>query len=43
VKSEKFTTKIEEIMILKKVLLSFRSLDENKLIASTIKAKFIEI
>jgi hypothetical protein len=43
VKNEKFTTNIEEIKILKKVLLSLRSLDENKLNASVIKAKFIEM
>jgi len=43
VKNEKFTTNIEEIKLLKKVLLSLRSLDENKLKASVIKAKFIEM
>jgi hypothetical protein len=43
VKSEKFTTKIAEIKKLKKVLLSLRSLDENKLNASIMKARFIEM
>jgi hypothetical protein len=43
VKNEKFTTNIEEIKILIKVLLSLRSLDENKLKASVINAKFIEM
>jgi hypothetical protein len=43
VNSEKFTTKIAEIKKLKNVLLSLRSLDENRLIASKIKAKFIEM
>jgi hypothetical protein len=43
VNNEKFTTKIAEIKKLKKVLLSFKSLDENKLIASIIKAIFIEM
>ena len=41
--NEKFITRIEEIKVLIKVLLSLRSLDENKLKASVIKAIFIDI
>jgi hypothetical protein len=43
VNNEKLITSIEEIKVLKKVLLSLRSLDENKLIASIIKAIFIDM
>ena len=43
VNKEKFTINIAEIKKLKKVLLSLRNLDENKLKASNIKAKFIEM
>ena len=43
VNNEKFTTKIEDINILKKVLLSLRNLDENKLKARIMKAKFMEM
>jgi hypothetical protein len=42
VNSEKLITKMAEIRKLKNVLLSLRSLDENKLIPSIIKARFIE-
>ena len=41
--NEKFITRIEEIKVLIKVLLSLRSLDENKLKASVIKAIFIDM
>ncbi|MBY9012118.1 MAG: hypothetical protein KGD70_07075 [Candidatus Lokiarchaeota archaeon] len=41
--NEKLITSIVEIKVLKKVLLSLRSLDENKLIASVIKAIFIDM
>ena len=41
--NEVFITSIEEIKVLKKVLLSLRSLDENKLKASIIKAIFIDM
>ncbi len=41
--NEKFITRIEEIKELTKVLLSLRSLDENKLKASVIKAIFIDM
>jgi len=43
VNNEKLITSIVEIKVLKKVLLSLRSLDENKLIASVIKAIFIDM
>jgi hypothetical protein len=43
VKNEKFTTKIDEIMMLKKVLLSLRSLEEKRLKASNIKERLIDI
>ena len=43
VKKEKFITKIAEIMLLKKVLLSLRSLEENRLKASIIKEMLIDI
>jgi hypothetical protein len=43
VNNEKFITSIVEIKVLKKVLLSLRSLDENKLKASVIKAIFIDM
>jgi hypothetical protein len=43
VNSEKFITKMADIRKLKNVLLSLRSLDENKLMPSIIKAKFIEM
>jgi hypothetical protein len=42
VKSEKFTTSIAEIKKLKKVLLSFKSLDENKPKARIMNAKLID-
>jgi hypothetical protein len=43
VKSEKFITNIAEIKKLKNVLLSLRSLDENKLNDRIINAKLIDI
>jgi len=42
VKKEKFTTKTDEIMILKKVLSSLRNLEENRLKASIIKEMLID-
>jgi hypothetical protein len=43
VKNEKFTIRIDEIMTLKKVLLSLRNLEENRLKASIIKERLIDI
>jgi hypothetical protein len=43
VKNEKFTIRIDEIMTLKKVLLSLRNLEENRLKASIIKEMLIDI
>ncbi|MHA1486978.1 MAG: hypothetical protein ACTSSC_07370 [Promethearchaeota archaeon] len=42
VKKEKFTTNTVEIMMLKKVLLSLRNLEENRLKASIIKEMLID-
>ncbi|MHA1479604.1 MAG: hypothetical protein ACTSPU_15525 [Promethearchaeota archaeon] len=42
-KNEKFTIRIDEIMTLKKVLLSLRNLEENRLNASIIKEILIDI
>jgi len=43
VNNEIFITSIVEIKVLKKVLLSLRNLDENRLKARVIKAIFIDI
>jgi len=43
VKNEKFTIKIDEIMIFKMVLLSLRNLEEKRLKASIIKERLIDM